>query len=225
MNKISNLLWGLVLITLGFIFGLNALEITDINIFFDGWWTLFIIVPCFISLFKDEEKTGNIIGRVIGICLLLACQDIISFEIILKLLFPFILVSIGLSLIFKDRINNKIKKEIKKLNKNNDKEYYAIFGEQSLNYNKEEFKGCSINAIFGAAKCDLRDSIINEDVVINTSSIFGGITVYIPENVNVKVTSTSIFGGVSDERKNKNKEAKYTIYINATCLFGGVDLK
>ena len=72
---------------------------------------------------------------------------------------------------------------------------------------------------------DLRDSIINEDIVINTSSIFGGITVYIPENVNVKITSTSIFGGVSDERKNKNKEAKYTIYINATCLFGGVDIK
>ena len=38
----------------GVIFGLNALEITDINIFFDGWWTLFIIVPCFIGLFKDD---------------------------------------------------------------------------------------------------------------------------------------------------------------------------
>ena len=59
MNKISNLLWGLVFVVLGVIFGLNALEITDINVFFDGWWTLFIIVPCFIGLFKDEDKTGN----------------------------------------------------------------------------------------------------------------------------------------------------------------------
>ena len=54
MNKISNLLWGFVFIIVRVIFGLNALEITDINIFFDGWWTLFIIVPCFIGLFKDD---------------------------------------------------------------------------------------------------------------------------------------------------------------------------
>ena len=37
MKKISNLLWGLVFIIVGVIFGLNALEITDINILFDGW--------------------------------------------------------------------------------------------------------------------------------------------------------------------------------------------
>ena len=46
MNKISNLLWGCIFIVVGVIFGLNALNITSINIFFDGWWTLFIIVPC-----------------------------------------------------------------------------------------------------------------------------------------------------------------------------------
>ena len=60
--KLSNILWGLVLILIGIIFGLNALDIADINIFFDGWWTLFIIVPCFIDLFKDKDKSGNIIG-------------------------------------------------------------------------------------------------------------------------------------------------------------------
>ena len=53
MNKLSKVIWGLVLIVLGIIFGLNALEITNINVFFDGWWTLFIIVPSFIDLFKD----------------------------------------------------------------------------------------------------------------------------------------------------------------------------
>ena len=45
MKKFRNILWGLVLIILGLIFGGNALGITDINLFFDGWWTLFIIVP------------------------------------------------------------------------------------------------------------------------------------------------------------------------------------
>jgi len=225
MKKTSNLLWGTLLIIVGLIFGLNALEITNINIFFKGWWTLFIIIPCFIGLFNEKNKTGNIIGVLIGICLLLASNDIIRFEIILKLIFPTILVVIGVSLIFKDTINNKVKKEIKKLNKTNDKEYYATFGAQTLNYDKEEFNGCDMNAVFGGITCELEEAIIKEDTIINASSIFGMITIKVPKDVKVKITSTPIFGGVSDERKEKNNDSKKVLYINATCLFGGVEIK
>ena len=80
MKKIENVLWGIVLIIVGVIIGGNALGITNIDIFFDGWWTLFIIVPCFIGVVKDEEKTGSIIGLLIGIALLLGCQNILNFE-------------------------------------------------------------------------------------------------------------------------------------------------
>ena len=225
MNKISNLLWGFVFIIIGVVFGLNALEITDINIFFDGWWTLFIIVPCFIGLFKDEDKSSNLIGLVIGICLLLGCIDIIEFTLIWKLMVPVILVMIGLSFIFKDTLNSKIKKEIKKINKTEQKEYCSCFSGQTIDFNNEEFKGCTISAIFGGVKCDLKNAIIKNDVVINATSIFGGITIYVPENVNVKISATSIFGGVSDERKNKTKNNEYTIYINTTSMFGGIEIK
>ena len=225
MIKISNILWGLVFIVVGVIFGLNALNITNINIFFDGWWTLFIIVPCFIGLFKDEDKSSNLIGLVIGICLLLGCINIIEFALIWKLMVPVILVMIGLSFIFKDTLNSKIKKEIKKLNKTETKEYCSCFSGQTIDFNNEEFKGCTISAIFGGAKCDLKNAIIKNDVVINATSIFGGITIYVPEGVNVKISSTSIFGGVSDERKNKTKNNEYTIYINTTSMFGGIEIK
>lgn len=225
MNKISNLLWGFVFIIIGVVFGLNALEITDINIFFDGWWTLFIIVPCFIGLFKDDDKSSNLIGLIIGLCLLLGCQDIIEFAIIWKLMIPAILVMIGLSFIFKDTLNSKVNKEIKKLNKNETKEYCACFSGQKIDFIKEEFTGCSLSAVFGGIECDLKKSIIKEDTVINASSIFGEITIYVPEDINVKISSTSIFGEVSDKRKNKTTDAKDTIYINATSMFGGVEIK
>ena len=225
MNKISNLLWGVVFIIVGVIFGLNALEITNINIFFDGWWTLFIIVPCFIDLFKDKDKIGNLIGLVIGIFLLLGCRDLIAFNLIWKLIVPVVLIMIGFSFILKDTFNDKVKSEIEKLNKNENKEYCATFAGQDIDFSKEEFTGCSLSAVFGGIKCDLINAIIKEDALINTSSIFGGITILVPDNVQVKISSTPIFGGVSDDRKNKNNTGKVTIYIKATSMFGGVEIK
>ena len=225
MKKTRNILWGFVFIVLGVIFGLNALDITDIDIFFNGWWTLFIILPSFINLFKDNEKTGNIICLFIGIVLLLCCQDFLEFDIVWKLMIPVILVIIGLSFIFKDILDSKVKKEIKKLNKNDSNEYCATFGGQKVDFDNEEFKGCNLTAVFGGVECDLRDSIIKEDTVINASSIFGGIDIQVPKNVKVRVTSTPIFGGVLNKRKNPKDENIKTIYVNATCIFGGVEIK
>lgn len=224
MNKFTSLLWGLVLVVVGVILGCNTLGLTNIDIFFNGWWTLFIIVPCFIGLFNDTDKTGSIIGILIGIFLLLCCQDILSFEIFWKLLIPAILVIIGLSIIFKDVFNKKISNQIKKLNNNKTGSYCSTFSSQKINID-DEFTGTDITAVFGEVTIDLRNAKINEDVVINTSSIFGGIDLFIPENINIKIKSTSIFGGVDDKRKTKNNDSKYTIYINSTCLFGGVDIK
>ena len=116
MKNFGNVLWGIVFIIIGLIIGANALGIADINIFFDGWWTLFIILPCFIGLFKEREKTGNLIGLLIGIVLLLCCQNVLKFDMVWKLALPTILVIIGISFIFKDTFNHKISKEIKKLN-------------------------------------------------------------------------------------------------------------
>ncbi len=227
MKKFGNILWGLVFIIVGLILAGNALGITNINIFFDGWWTLFIIIPCFIGLFKENEKTGNIIGLLIGIALLLCCQNYLDFDTIWKLLVPAILVAIGISFIFKDTINSKLNKEIKKLNENKkgQNEYCATFAGQDVRFDNEEFKGTDLTAVFGGVKCDLRKAIINEDTVINCSAIFGGIEIFIPENVNIKIKSTPIFGGVSDKAVHANKEAVHTIYINSTCVFGGVDIK
>ena len=226
MNNIKNILWGIILVIIGVIIGLNTMGITDIDIFFDGWWTLVIIVPCFIGLFTNKDKKGNIIGLLVGVILLLGMQNIIDFNLIWKLLLPSIIVIIGLSLIFKNTFNSKINNEIKKLNNKNtkDNEYCATFSGQRIDFPNEEFKGATLNSVFGSITCDLRGAKIKEDVVINASSVFGGIDIIVPDDVNIKIKSNSIFGGVNNKKKN-NEDKKYTIYVNASCLFGGVDIK
>ena len=226
MKKFENILWGIAFIVVGLILAGNAIGITNIDIFFDGWWTLFIIVPCFIGLFNDSDKTGNVIGLVIGGALLLACQGLLNFEMVWKLVVPVALVIIGVSIIFKDSIHGKINSEISKINKSQKDipSYCATFSEQNAKFENEEFRGADLTAVFGGVKCDLRQAIINSDTVIKAESIFGGVEIYVPSNVKVKIKSTPIFGGVTDKSVH-NQETEHTIYINSTCIFGGVDIK
>ncbi|MBR5939078.1 hypothetical protein IKZ77_00815 [Candidatus Saccharibacteria bacterium] len=225
MKNRSGLIWGLALIAVGVIWAGNALGLFNIDLFFNGWWTLFIIIPCLYGLITEPEKVGNLIGLLIGVLLLLSAQNVISFGLIWRIFIPAVLIIIGFNLIFKNLFNRSINEEIKKLNKNLNKDdaIAAVFSGQKLNFDKEEFKGKNLDAIFGGIDLDLRGAKIVSDVVINASAVFGGIDIIVPENVKVKIKSNAIFGGVSD--KTKKSEGKHTIYINATSIFGGVEIK
>ena len=227
MKVTRNIILGIILIIVGIILGGNTLGLFNINIFFKGWWTLFIIIPCLIDLFNNKDRKGNIIGLIIGILLLLACRNVINFDIIWKLLLPIIIIVIGLSLIFKNSFNKELGEKINKLNKKvNDKEgYIATFSGQEIKLDKETFNGTNINAIFGGITLDLRNAVIKDDVVINTCAVFGGIDLIVPDDVLVKVKSNSIFGGVSNKKKSEGDGTGKVIYVNATCLFGGVEVK
>lgn len=224
-KKVSLLLWGIVLIALGLLFALNALDILSVNLFFDGWWTLFIIVPCAVSLFTSRDKVGSAVGVLIGVFLLLCCQGILRFSILWKLLVPAIIVAIGIKLIVSGVRKNRAS-EILQQNKaaGRDKDSgFAAFSGNTLNYNGRPFHGAELNAVFGGVKCDLRGAIITEDCAITASAVFGGIDILVSGNVNVIVTSNSIFGGVTN--KTMPLPGAPTLYVNATCLFGGVDIK
>ena len=223
MDKLNRILWGLVFIVLGITIALNVFNIIDFNIFFRGWWTLFIIVPCFIGLFDNtnESKMGNIVGLVIGLLLLLMCNNLIRFDIIIKLFIPAIFVIIGLYLMLGSSINSKVKEKINSTNKDNLESIVATFAEKNEKPNK--FNGAKVDAIFGSVYLDLSDASIKNESVIVASSIFGSVNIKVPEDVEIRIKSTPIFGGVSNKSKGKNE--KKIIYIEAYAVFGSVDIK
>lgn len=224
MKKIKGAIWGVILVAVGVLLGLKSLGIIDINIFFKGWWTLFIIVPCFVGLITEHDK-GDIIGIIIGLFLLLCCQGVLSFSLLWKLLVPAIIIIIGLYLILVSFFKTKLQKAINQTLKNGGtlKNCCATFSGHDEIFDGEIFEGAELNAVFGGIKCDLRNAILEKDAVIKVSAIFGGIDILVPENVNVKTDVTSIFGGVGN--KTITKPDAPTIYISGNCLFGGVDIK
>lgn len=225
MKRSGAVIWGVVLIVVGVIFALNALHITNIDVFFDGWWTLFIIVPCGVGLFTERQKTGNIIGSIIGVFLLLCAQDVLSFSLVWKLLVPAIIIILGLKMLIKGLRGDRASQIMTKIKADGGQPRVgcAIFSGQELRYDGEVFEGAQLTAVFGGVDCDLRNAIIEKDCAIDLTAVFGGIDILVPENVNVKISTTSIFGGVSN--KTVSRKDVPTLYITGTCMFGGAEIK
>ncbi len=225
MRKTKRILWGVIFVVIGVMIALDALKVLPFELLFDGWWTLFIILPCTVSLVTEKHKTGSIVGILIGVALLLASQNVIGFDLLWKLAIPAIIVLIGLKMIFGSARKRKTAERVERLRVNTagDRSATATFGGADLVVDGEVFEGAELTAVFGGVQCDLRNAIIEKDCVITVSAIFGGIDILVSDKINIETDVTCIFGGVAD--KTRSKKDAPTLYISGNCLFGGVDIK
>ncbi|MBD8922556.1 hypothetical protein EGR52_03920 [bacterium] len=220
MEKTKNILWGVILIIIGIVWGLNALEITNIDIFFEGWWAFIIIIPSFIGLLTEKNKSDNALGLFLGILLFLGARGIIKIDLIWKLFVPIALIVIGVSCIFKnkDRDNNKV-------DKNGKTECLAMFSSQKIKPVDDSIKKIEVTALMGSVTCDLTELKINEDIKIEAASIFGSVNLIMPDNVEIKIKSFSLFGGVTEKQNNNKSKNSKVIYLDSTSIFGGINIK
>ena len=229
MKQAKPIIWGIAIIALGLIFGGNALGLFSLDIFFDGWWTLFIIIPSIISLITDKDKIMSLGFIAVGVILLLAAQDIFSYDVAWKVILAVFLIAIGLSIIARSlfhskndqEVAKKVAEEAEKNGKSMDSQFAAFSGTDRV-YKDEIFNGSNVAAIFGGVKLDLRHAIFDKDTVIKAFTLFGGIDIIVPSDTKIKLKSGFIFGGFSDDRKNPSDKGKHTIYIDAAGGFGGI---
>lgn len=224
MKKITAVTAGAVLIVCGAVYILGVLGIADINVSFDGWWTLFIIIPSIGGLVSSRDKIGNLICLMAGVLLLLASRNVIGYDMILNLIVPVIIILLGVKLTAKHTVSSE-------KNKNECAEQVSeantvIFGEKVIDCGDEEFTVGKIGAVFGGAKCNLANARIKDGSRLNLMCIFGGANIIVPGNVNVKINTFCLFGGISDKRTIQDiGTERVTLNINGFCLFGGADIK
>ncbi len=227
MKQARPIVWGIAIVALGVIFGGNAIGLFNFDVFFDGWWTLFIIVPSAISLITEKERLQSLAFLGAGIIMLLAAQHVFEWEVAWKAILALFLILIGLSIIFRSIFHSKNDKEVEKKVKDADDKTMdaqtAVFSGSERVYNDEVFSGSNMVAIFGGAELDLRKAKFTKDTVIKAFALFGGVDIKVPEDVNIKSKSGFIFGGISDDRKGESK-GKYTIYLDAAGGFGGITI-
>ena len=230
----SALIWGLVFVAVGIIFGGNALNIWDIDVFFPGWWTLFLIIPGLVSMVRYGFNWGSGVLVILGLILLFDALDIISSDIMWKLVFPLILVIIGISILtsfFRSGTKKNIedeeytKSKSYKYDSTQYPRYTAILGGGDYKNNTEDLKGVVSEAILGGLEIDLRDAKITEDIVLELTAVLGGIDIYIPDDVRVEIISgVPVLGGF-EHKINRNALSGPKVRIKYTAVLGGIEIK
>ncbi len=77
--------------------------------------------------------------------------------------------------------------------------------------------------IFAGHELDYRDAIFPPGVTeINAVCVFGGLSVKVPEGINLDVNGVGIFGGFSARNTRKVDPALPTLRIRGVAIFGGV---
>ncbi|MEG1141624.1 MAG: hypothetical protein RSE41_04120 [Clostridia bacterium] len=171
-----------------------------------------------------NENRINIFSSIItfvGLWNLLNEFNVINTSIF-SLIFPIIIVIIGLNLIFSNKITTKVNVK----NKGNLVTFNGIFGGVNESITDNNFKGLEANAIFGSVELDLSKMDITENIQLNLNAVFGGVNIILSDKFNVNiVNSIGIFGGTDNKYTGINDESKKTIYITSNAIFGGIEIK
>jgi predicted membrane protein len=222
-NNQSN--WvGIALIIVGVLFLLDKFTALNFGGILSEWWPAIFIIIGLIKL-QGQDRGAGLIFILIGALLLLTIHDIVEWNSIWRL-WPLILIFIGLSMIFKGR-----RSKWKLTNESTTGDEYihsnAVFGGSERTVTSQNFKGGEAMALFGGVELDMRQAKISADgCKIHATALFGGIEIIVPDDWNVIITGTPIFGGIdSKSRRKSDASSGKDVYIHCTVAFGGVEIK
>jgi len=217
---------GILVVALGVFFGGQALGFWQhYKVSFDGWWTLFIIVPCIISIVNSGFNLFNTILAGVGVLLLLSEQDVFKNSLGYKLMIPYVIVVFGLSIIFKRPIKFNKEGNNGVFAGSHGENFFAVFGGNTPQFNGIDFRGANSYAIFGGVDLKLQNAVIKRDCIINSYTLFGGTDIILPKNVKCIVHSMPILGSVDNRFVSEAGENAPTVLIRAVSVFGGTDIK
>lgn len=229
MKQTSKIIGGIALLAFGIVWALELMNVIHISL--EGWWTLFIIVPCFVNIFNDKHKTGAIIGFGIGILLLLAARNVILWAEIWKYIICLVAVVWGLSLLFFSKKSSGChctadsKPEPIVMDGSKMHKIDVSFSKQDYSYSGQRFEGAEVHTSFGFTSLDLRDADVMDGAIITLDCSFGGIEIRVDKNICIKNEINTSFAGVECNCITQQVDGLKTLYVKGHCSFGGIEIK
>lgn len=216
---------GLMIILIGVLFLLANIGKLDIGDLFATYWPLILVFFGLWHLISDGFRQGfGLLLLLIGLFFLLLNLDVISGRIWVYF-WPLLIIAAGLWLIFKPRIKG-FRGKAPKI-KDDDLSAFVMFSGAKRLFESQEFRGGKATAIFGGIELDFtRAKLAGNEATVELTALFGGIDLRIPREWKVIIDSSALLGGVGDKhRPVPSEEIKGTLFIKATTIFGGIDIK
>lgn len=212
---------GILIIVIGIGFLLERTDIISFTSLLSSWWPLILVIIGLLQLVTRSHAaafTGPIFIIVGALLLLNELTDVY----LLPYLWPLIIIYIGFVVIFHRE------KHEKNINRNNVLDSISLFSGADIKSKSNPFQGGSILTVFGGADIDLRDAVITDDeITIEITSVFGGVSLKVPENIQVEISGVPIFGGWEDKTRNNkvDNSNQPILYLKCVTIFGGVEVR
>lgn len=227
MKQAFKIVLGLALIAAGVLWILNIVGVLNFEFSTKGWWALFVIIPCIFGLFNDKNKIVPCIGIGVGVLLLLAAREVITWNMMWQIALALAIIGFGLQILLLKKCNYQGVSEHKTISRDG-KDIHRIessFGKQELSFAGEKFEGAEVESSFGGLSLDFRGADIADQAFLDLNVGFSGVSIIVPEGLAVKVSVSSGFGGVSDNRRTKVDAGTPILIITGKVGFGGVEIK
>ncbi|MGL4771983.1 MAG: LiaF transmembrane domain-containing protein [Clostridium sp.] len=238
-DRKGSIILGLVIIGFGIGVLGKAIGLWELTLF-EGWWTMFLIIPGIISIVNDGVKISNTFITMLGVILLLEEQNFLPNVELWALIVGSLIIVVGMKLIFggnnykKINVNNHHQRHHHKSHKSssssasidtNDRpSYFAMFSACDMKNISTDLLAGEATTLFGGIDADFSEAIVKRDINISCCAIFGGIDIVAPRGVRVIVKGTPIFGGYDNNSPTVTDNNAPIVTINCFALFGGIEV-
>jgi predicted membrane protein len=221
---------GIILVLIGLLMIARSLNIFPYEITRDlfSWPMILIVLGVIFLISRPGSTSGWVLLIIGGVFMLERVADVSDY--LDDLFWPVIFIGIGLLILVKSLTGFRRKNYA--YTSGSDVDYIdevAILGGSDRKITSQGFKGGQITSIFGGSQINLVSAhLAKGDNIVDVFSLFGGSTLIVPRNWNVKVEVTSILGGFSDKRavmESSENPDEGTLIIKGLVLFGGGEIK
>ena len=195
------------------------------NIIF-SWPMLLITIGAVITIGSSGGKSSGIIVMAVGAFFLIPHIFRETFDV--NMFWPSIFIIIGIIFIFSRRKGwNSVSTSPQVGDDYIDFVHVFSGGERQIV--SDNFMGGKVTAVFGGSEIDLTKAKLAPGVSeLELACIFGGTTIIVPDDWNVKIEVVPVLGGFGDSRKlNPGRIIDTTrqLVIKGAVVFGGGEIK
>ncbi len=220
-KNLSLLFLGAVLVIFGVVWGGSRVGLLPFDVFFDGWWSLILIVIAVYGMLSHGVKVFDVILLILGVVFLLTGLDVIDMKRFKVLFWPAVLVLIGLMTIF----GVFRRGPVSGIESAADAGVRAFFSSSRRKSEGRVYGGGRVESLFGAAELDLRDAVIEGDIVVDVRAAFGSARVLFPPHVRVETEKNAFLGVVTDGTSARDAVNAPAARVRCRAFCGEITLK